>query len=408
MDGLVIGLDLCDAYTQLSCFEREKVWTIPTVICKKKNTEEWYVGEEAFGYTLLGEGIIVDKLVKLALKNGTSTIEGVKYEGLTLLQMYLKRILKLPREEFGVSRIAQLVITLPSIDVRLMDLLMHCADYLEIPRESVHMISHTEGFIYYILSQKKEIWNNHVGLFELSQDRFCYYEMKVERGGRKMMVVSEHEDLEEGFNLDIINTSSGSRLADKILCSCGDRLLKKKLFSSVFLTGKGFGSQTWAPEFMQMVCEKRKVYVEPSLFAAGAALRGADYLQEKTSYPYICICEGRLNVTISIPVLHRDRESELTVAAAGDNWYEAKSVIDLITDRQDTVDFVITSCIDPKKKKMVKIPLENFPKRPDRTTKIQVSIGFLDEKTMAVTIKDKGFGELFPAADAAVRQEVML
>jgi len=35
-------------------------------------------------------------------------------------------------------------------------------------------------------------------------------------------------------------------------------------------------------------------------------------------------------------------------------------------------------------------------------------VGFLDEKTMAVVLKDKGFGELFPASDAVVRQEVMI
>ena len=41
--GLIIGLDLCDAYTQLSCYEKEKNWTLPTIICKCKNKDEWYV-----------------------------------------------------------------------------------------------------------------------------------------------------------------------------------------------------------------------------------------------------------------------------------------------------------------------------------------------------------------------------
>ena len=36
MDGLVIGLDLNDEYTQISCYGKEISWTIPTVICRKK------------------------------------------------------------------------------------------------------------------------------------------------------------------------------------------------------------------------------------------------------------------------------------------------------------------------------------------------------------------------------------
>lgn len=70
MDGLVIGIDLCNEYTQVSCAKEEKAWTIPTVICRNKNADEWYIGEEAYAHTLMGDGILVDQLVKLVLKDG--------------------------------------------------------------------------------------------------------------------------------------------------------------------------------------------------------------------------------------------------------------------------------------------------------------------------------------------------
>ncbi len=97
----------------------------------------------------------------------------------------------------------------------------------------------------------------------------------------------------------------------------------------------------------------------------------------------------------------------MTVAAAGDCWYDRVSVIDVIPDRQKTVDFIVTS-VDSKKKRMISIPLEGFPKRPDRTTRVQIRILFLDERTMEVTLQDRGFGELFPASGVQIRQEVML
>lgn len=222
-----------------------------------------------------------------------------------------------------------------------------------------------------------------------------------------MMVVAEDEALEESFNLNILDTPSGGKLADKILCSCAERLLQKKLFSSVFLTGKGFERHEWAEQSMKLLCSRRKVYMEPELFARGAAFKGMDYLQEKSPYPFTCICEGRLHSTVSMRVLHKEREIQLVVASAGDNWYEAKSSVDLIVENQDYVEFMVTP-MDPKQKRLVKIPLEGFPKRPDRTTRLGISVGFLDEKTMAVVMKDKGFGELFPSTDAVIRQEVML
>ena len=44
MEELVIGIDLSDTYTKINCFEEEKSWTVPTVICKKKQEDKWYVG----------------------------------------------------------------------------------------------------------------------------------------------------------------------------------------------------------------------------------------------------------------------------------------------------------------------------------------------------------------------------
>lgn len=407
MDGLILGLDLCDSYTQISCEGQEESCTFPTVICKKKEQDDWCVGEAAYGCALQGEGVMIDKLLQLVRKEGTSTIAGTKYEGLTLLQNYVEKVVEMALGKYDGSHVQQLVITLPKVEAKLMDAFMYCADYLKLPRTNIHIISHAESFIYYVLSQKKEVWNNQIGMFELSEENLCYYEMKVQRGMRQTTVVAERERLEEGFNLDILNTNSGMKLADKILCSCGERLLQKKLFSSVFLTGKGFETQEWAGEFMKLVCARRKVYVEPAIFSKGASYRAADYTREKTSYPYLFICDGRLDTTVSVKVMRQNQENQLILAAAGDNWYEGKSTMEFILDDQKAIEFMI-SPMDPKKRKLVKLTLDDFPERNDKTVKIQVNIGFLDENTMVVVVRDKGFGDLFPATDAIIRQEVML
>ncbi len=407
MDGLVIGIDLCNEYTQVSCAEEEKAWTIPTVICRNKNADEWYIGEEAYAHTLMGDGIIVDQLVKLVLKDGTATLCNVKYEGLDLMKRYVKKILEFPEQEYGIMNVRQLVFAVRKVEPKLIASLYACAEELQIPKERVHIISHTESFAYYVLSQKKEIWNNLVGMFDLSEDRLRYYEMKVQRGLKKTMVIAEYEDLEEGFNLDILNTPSGARLGDKILCSCADRLMQKKLYSSVFLAGKGFLKREWAEDFMKLLCSKRRVYMEPVVFAKGAAYKAADYLHEATSYPFTFICDGRLNTTVSLNVQHKGQDTSVVIASAGDNWYEMSASLDVITDHQDSVDLVLTP-LDAKKKRLVNIPLEGFPNRPERTTRVRIQVAFLDERTMAVTLKDQGFGELYPASGIQIRQEVRI
>ena len=139
-------------------------------------------------------------------------------------------------------------------------------------------------------------------------DCLSYYELKVQRGLQKMMVVAESEILEESFDLDILETSSGAKLADKILCSCGGRLLDHKLFSAIILSGKGFERQDWAPEFMKMISHRRKIYGENALFAKGAAFRAADYGQGIGKQAFTCICEGRLKYTVSMEILYKEKK----------------------------------------------------------------------------------------------------
>ena len=58
-------------------------------------------------------------------------------------------------------------------------------------------------------------------------------------------------------------------------------VLQKKIFSSIFLTGKGFARTDWAPEFMKQICNRRRVFVETAIFAKGAAMKAEEYLDER-------------------------------------------------------------------------------------------------------------------------------
>ena len=66
MEGLVIGLDLNDDYSQVSCNEKEKSWTVPTVICRRKEKETW----TSIVIQGLKPGMQIDDVL---LKNATDT-----------------------------------------------------------------------------------------------------------------------------------------------------------------------------------------------------------------------------------------------------------------------------------------------------------------------------------------------
>ena len=78
-------------------------------------------------------------------------------------------------------------------------------------------------------------------------------------------------------------------------------------------------------------------------------------------------------------VRQKEREIQLVMASAGDSWYEARSSVEVIAEGQDYVDLSITP-LDVKKKRTVRIPLEGFPERPARTTRLGVTCGLSGRK----------------------------
>jgi len=417
MQGLLLGIDLCDDYSQISCFKSMEMdvdpvaiskegssCLIPTVICKKKGEDQWFIGEEAYRLALFGGGTMVDKLVKLVRKEGSATIEGVRYSAEEILEKYLQKLLLLPGEKYGTPGVDSLVLTVQELEGRFIDCLIRVSERCGVPRELVHVLSHTETFVHYVISQRKEVWANQTSLFDLTEDGLHYYEMRVIRGRKPQVIEAVHEKLEEGFSLDVLDSPAGERLADTILTACGERLLQRKIISSVFLTGKGFSTTDWAPGFLKLVCNKRKVFAGPQLFANGAAYLAYDYLQETTSYPFICICEGRIQSTVSVYAVYDGRKEQIILANAGSNWYEAKTSVQFVLDDVHTLDLVVTPVGSPRVEK-VSISLDDLPARPNKTTRIEVILSFTAEKCMTVRVIDRGFGEIFPATGKMIRRD---
>ena len=426
MDELILGYDLCNDYGQISCYMPGDVSQpetvnlgegafpelMPVAVCKKRGEDTWLIGEEAFKTALLSNGIMVDKLMKQVTRRGVATIEGQRFTAQELLYIFLKATIDLVLSKQGADRVGMIVFTIQKLDPVIMDTLIYCTDRLGLSRDRVYIMSHTESFLYYAISQTRELWTNQVALFDLSDEGMNYYELDMRRGVTPKVVIVEHAKLEEGFSLDILDTDAGKRMADSILTSCANRLLQKKVFSAVYLSGKGFDQcQEWAHGFLKNILNmKRRVFATESIFAKGAAYAGIDYTRNETIYPYTFICEGRLAYTVSMDVLYMGTRHQLILGSAGDNWYDTRSTVEIIPDQTDEIELTIRPVNDgnPVKGRKVTIPLTGIPDRPNKTTRLGISTAFTSEKTMLIRVEDEGFGELFPSNNWVYSDEITL
>ena len=405
MNPKVLGIALSDISTNLIFYPDDEALIFPTVISKKKGEDAWVVGEDAYALALDGKGIITDKLLKLTRKDGIATIDGTRYEGKEILKIYFREIINAGMEKLYKEKPEEVVVAMAGLEEDIVGDIREAFVGLGYQPNHIHIISKEESFIYFVLSLKKDIWNNKVGMYDLSDVSLTYYEMLVNRNSRKLLVNAESENMDEAFNLQILNNPSGAKLADKILTSVAEKVMDKKKFSSIFLTGQVFAEHEWAEGFISYLCSRGKVYLDTNIFAKGAAFKGVDLASENSIYNLTAICEGRLRSDVYINVENNGKDGKIYLAKAGDFWDETDTELLMIPDEKEVIDISVVG-VDGKVKKNIPIVLDFLPKRPIKTRRFYFRTKFRDDKIMDVEIEDAGFGDMYPPTDVKRNIEV--
>ncbi|MBQ7534857.1 MAG: hypothetical protein IJT43_04475 [Stomatobaculum sp.] len=405
MGERILGIDLTDQGAGVMFSDSEQSFHVPAAICRDKKNDFWYVGEEAYEKALSGKGILTDRLVSLSLKGGTATIRGVRYEGAELLGRFLGMVREGCLRASGGEAPSCTVLVLPLYDRAWMERILEVLPEYGFDSGSISCITRQESFLYYVMNQPREIRTAEVGLFDLNDNALSFYEFQMRRDKRKLFVRVDQEDLKEAFALSVLATPNGEKLADKIMSSAAERLLRRKVFSSVFLTGKGFEEYSWAQHFMKLVCQRRKVYLDGELFIKGAVIRGSGLLSGKGDPGFTALCSGRSAASVTMKVERNGQPLEFPVLNAGDPVFSSDMELRLLPGSGENLEFLIEP-VATRKKKLVRVPAPVLPEREEKTSFIDVSLCFPDEDRMLVRLKDAGFGELFPPGGASSETEI--
>ena len=415
--GIVVGYDLAKDDCRISYFregmedmedvafsDSDHPYLIKNSICKRKGKDEWLIGQDAYETALFGDGMIVDKLLRLVERGGFTTFEGVRYSSDDLLYHFLSETLKALYKAAGTDQIERMTVCLQELDSRIMDAIVRAFQKLGLSREKLHVISHTESYLYYAMSQKRDLWANLSILYDLSGDGLNYYELRVRRGIQPNIADAKRTFLEEGFSLDILDSPAGRRMADSIMVSSVERQLGKKLVSSVYLSGAGMDHcRDWGEQFLRILCSHRRVFYVENLFAHGAVFEASDRLRETTRYPFRIMCEGRINVDIAMDVYVGTQQKTLTIANVGSNWYDARAEFDIIPDHEENLRLRVKKLGEARPLNL-EIPFGDLLKNGNKKQRIGVRVFFTSDNDFMVILRDKGFGEFYPSTDKVVQQ----
>lgn len=432
-DKIIIGYDLGNAISQisysylsqdsevetLSCVAGEEYYNIPTVLCKRRGTGQWFFGREAlrFSQEYPEEAVLTEGLVDLALAGEQVLIDGEGYEPVALLTLFMKRSLGLLSLVSAPERIVAMMITCRKLDSLLIQVLNQTVLGLGLGYTRVYYQSYAESFYDYMLYQPRDLWAYQTVLFDYREDGI--YSMRMECNKRTTPIVAYvHQGVYPFCGescLPDISGLGGERLArlDQDLLEVARQECEKGTVSSVYLIGESFAGE-WMPQSLQYLCKGRRVFQGVNLYSKGAVYCLLDkHFGSKAGKEHVFLGGDKSKYNIGMRVLRRGEESYYALLDAGENWYESEYCCELYVRRASYMNLLITPLIAGDVT-LVSLSLGELPQEQEtegepghcELSRIRMRLYLEGEKLLCVELEDLGFGEIRPATQLTWRQRV--
>lgn len=401
--SILVGIDLTDDFTQLSYYTESgelfsvslskdpMKYRIPTVLCAIENTQDWLFGDEAVAAGDRTDAVQINDLLRLAREDDSRVIFGQSYTADMLLERYLKRLLGALKIKAGAEKIRGVVIAVKTPDDNLKRNVSSALELLGIRGNDLKFITHLESFMYYVVSQNKDIWVNDVGLFDFDTDCFKFYRLSFGRRNTPITIVAESSDLTARINYSMFKPEEMDRLRYAFE-DTASMILHKQLVSALYFTGAGFDT-AWADDILKKLCNGRRIFRGQNLYVKGAGY-AAGLMFNGGAENYFPVGDDVLKSSLSIRAFSDGAYREVELAGVGQRCSEAGAEVEVILDHTNELDFIVHNVL--KKDFICAImTLDTLNLRSDRSVRLNIKLSFPDRDTCVITVRDAGFGEIY-------------
>lgn len=384
---LLLGYDLCDDKTQMAVYDRERME--PELIGQSEDNPD----------ALLDTAIVMEDMEPLIgflprIRRGEEIIvDGRPSNPVNVLAYYFRKTLSMTRQKYPSETISQLVVTIPEQTKTFVALIYDALELLGIGRDRAIVISHKQSYLYYVLYQKKEMWVNDVGLFDYSGEELRYYQIQVDRKRTPILAGVSEKDFSEAMEIAGEDEKRKGAVFENIAYGA----IHKQILSTLYMTGSGFEGE-WADEVFRKLCVGRRLFKGRNLYVSGACYAAREFGGAARLSDFVLLDEDMVSSHILLKVYAEAKEQETVLVKAGTPWYQVDKEVDLIPDGEDELNLTVRNIFTNEEKKFI-IDLEPVSGKSDRKCRIGVRLRFGDVHTCIVTVKDKGFGDLFPSSN---------
>jgi hypothetical protein len=412
--SVLVGYDLGEQYSQISyCIYGQtdvemaatvtgtKQYNIPTMLCKRKGTGQWYFGKDAVKHREEEDMCPVEGLLTLAGKGEKVTVDGEEFDAVALLTLFVKRSMTLLSLIAPPERIDGLLFTVDCLDERMVEILSQVAANLMLRTKQIYLQSHTESLYYFVLHQPPELWTYQVLACEHDGVRLKLYRMECNKRTTPIVTLIEEqvyetlpippETEEEEIRRD------ACRMADEKFLNILQKLCSGRIISSAYLLGDGFRTE-WNEQSLQFLCHNRRVFKGNNLFSRGACYGLLEKFEpSEMGQKHVFLGKDKLKSNIGMNVYRQGKETYYALLDAGENWYEVHKECDFLLEREKELAFVITP-VNGKEREVREILLQGGSMQDAPFTRYHMEISMCSPDTVQVRVADLGFGELFSSS----------
>ena len=422
----VLGYDLGEKVSQISYLASDadmpetlsvlagsEIYNIPTVLCKRRDVNQWFYGKEAVRHIEDGDGIPVDNLLAAA-KNGKPIMVGEsEYDPIALLTLFVKRSLSLLSMELSMDNVDAIMFTTRSLDHRMVQVLNAVTTALELKTQNIFYQSHEESFYNYMLYQPDELTRHSVIACDYDLEDLTVFEMSLNYRTKPVVATIESTNYNDlklgpgGFPKEAaLFHKTCERLDDEFL-TIMQKFCGEKVISTVFLLGDGF-HEKWTKRSLEFLCRTRRVFQGNNLFSKGASIAARERIRPSgNAGKFVFLGEDKLKSNLGMRLLKCGTEVYYALLDAGVNWYEAQTSLDIIMDKSGILNIEVTP-LTGKSPRVVQFLLDGLEPRPAGTTRLRINMDMSSVNDVNIKVTDLGFGELFPATGKVWEQTIEL
>lgn len=399
--NIIVGLEIGKNQSQICYYDRREKepvsisvkagsnqYLFPTLLSKRPQEEVWHFGIEAEFFAQNEGEIRIPGLLGICAKEEETEFDGMMRKPEEFMEIYLKGCISLLGIAEPARQIKAVMITMPKLSGSLIRTVFKAAKNMGFSREQFFLQDYDESFYYYVMNHRKDNWNRKTGWFLFEENQVSFARLVIDNQRRPIVSCIEH-----GITAEL---SDDPFERDENFYRLIDRSLGTEPYSSIYMVGDGF-DQSWAVRSIPFLCKnKRHVYYGNNLYVRGACYGAKEKAQEGVLKGYLYMSPSLVRHNVNMEMSVNGAQKMVSLVEAGKNWYEIHTKLELILDEREDLEFVVTP-MDGNGKTRCSMKLTDLPKRPNKTTRLRLTVAYESEEHCIVTVEDLGFGELFPS-----------